>query len=106
MGDTFAIVNAFVHSFMYTYYACQTIGIRFPRPLSMALTSLQISQMIAGLYVLFIRYDAVANKGMTCSTTPSILISGAVMYASYLYLFLYFFIQTYFLSGGKKVKKE
>ncbi|CAG7726177.1 unnamed protein product, partial [Allacma fusca] len=40
------IINTVVHSFMYAYYALTAYGVKIPRNFAMALTTLQISQMI------------------------------------------------------------
>ena len=40
--------NFTVHSFMYTYYAFRSIGIKVPKPLAMSITVMQITQMFVG----------------------------------------------------------
>lgn len=103
----FALVNSFIHSFMYTYFACQTVGIRFPRFIAVILTSMQILQMAFGIFVLHLQNKA-ANLGMSCSTPPFIWISGLLMYTSYFALFANFFVQSYLMNSrcGKKGKEK
>ncbi|CAG7830993.1 unnamed protein product [Allacma fusca] len=47
----FYLMNTFVHSFMYTYYALRALKYRIPRRLAMTLTTLQIFQMICYIFV-------------------------------------------------------
>jgi hypothetical protein len=95
----FAFVNVAIHTIMYAYFACRTIGIRFPKYVSISLTLSQIVQMVIGLVVLYLRYDAVYNKNLSCMTSQDIFFSGVIMYASYFALFVNFFIHSYFLKG-------
>ncbi|GMR46062.1 hypothetical protein PMAYCL1PPCAC_16257, partial [Pristionchus mayeri] len=53
-GRWFVLMNYVVHSVMYTYYAVVAAGIRLPRPLSMAVTTLQTTQMFIGVGISFI----------------------------------------------------
>ena len=93
-GRWFIVMNFFVHSIMYSYYALQAINIRLPKVVSMAITSIQMTQMLGGVY--FIWYTAtqlVSNK--SCDQTLAVVVSGGIMYASYFALFLNFFCQAY-----------
>lgn len=94
IGHLFSLVNLVVHSFMYTYYAFQTMGHRFPRIVPMSLTALQISQMLLGMYLLSLRYHESGKPGNQCGSSI-IWISGVLMYASYFALFLHFFYRSY-----------
>ncbi|CAG2170180.1 unnamed protein product, partial [Oppiella nova] len=47
-GKWFTLVNYSIHSFMYAYYAVQSIGLRVPSTLSKAITMAQIFQMVFG----------------------------------------------------------
>lgn len=100
-GKYFILMNYFVHSLMYTYFAAQSVNIKAPRFVSMTITSLQILQMIGGIAVLGKSiYESQAGSG--CSVHPNILVSGVLMYGSYFALFVQFFIQSYF---GKRPAK-
>ncbi|KAJ3108746.1 hypothetical protein HDU97_000146 [Phlyctochytrium planicorne] len=44
----FVVFNSFIHTIMYFYYACTTIGIHPPKRLKKMLTTMQISQFLIG----------------------------------------------------------
>jgi elongation of very long chain fatty acids protein 6 len=45
----FIPMNFFVHTFMYSYYALMTMGVRVPRWCAMCITSMQTVQMLCGV---------------------------------------------------------
>jgi hypothetical protein len=92
----FASINCFIHSLMYSYYAAQTIGIRFPKVVSMTLTTLQIAQMVLGLHGMYLLTDAMV-RGIPCQVSRTIWLSGILMYGSYFALFLNFFVRNYLM---------
>lgn len=47
----YVVMNSFVHSFMYTYYALKALKIRVPRPIAMFITTIQLLQMVLGVTV-------------------------------------------------------
>jgi len=91
----FALMNFTVHSFMYFYYALKAARVRIPRFISMILTTLQISQMMVGLYVAVHCYR-VKSAGDYCGVPYSTLNAAFLMYFSYWVLFLRFFYDSYF----------
>jgi len=98
----FALVNYFVHSVMYSYYALRAIRVKIPKKVSMAVTMLQLVQMVIGLAI--ISY-AKWQKSMieTCCLFDEAVWLALGVYASYLLLFGNFFIKTYF---PKKASQE
>lgn len=99
-GKYFILVNFFVHSLMYAYFACQTLGIKAPTLVSISITSLQILQMVIGIVLLICSVrQYIRDSG--CATHPNILLSGILMYGSYFCLFVQFFVNSY-LTGKKK----
>jgi hypothetical protein len=50
-GQAFITMNYFAHSFMYAYYAFMASGKRAHRWVSMAVTTIQTTQMFAGVLV-------------------------------------------------------
>ena len=104
LGHFFSLVNLVVHSFMYTYYALQTMGYRFPRFVSMSLTVLQISQMVLGMYILSL-WQQSQQAGLPCGRRI-IWTSGVLMYASYFALFLHFFYKSYIQKRNTPVQKS
>ena len=90
----FASVNLLVHSFMYTYYYTKARRIRLPRWVSVFLTSLQISQMVFGIYV-NMSAKWVLDRGDECHVTYENVIYSLLVYASYFLLFGFFFYNSY-----------
>lgn len=109
----FCVMNYFVHSLMYSYYAVRAAGFRVNRKIAMLITSLQLSQMFMGLFAVFYAvYHQAYGHG--CETEVPELIFGVVIYMSYMILFAHFFYNTYInppararksddLADGKKV---
>lgn len=98
-GQTFGAVNCLVHCFMYTYYALAAAGWRIPSRIPLCITLLQISQMFVGIYVNAVSYYGIRHHEdynlPHCAVNKQIIYSGFVMYASYVVLFLNFFLQRY-----------
>jgi elongation of very long chain fatty acids protein 6 len=98
----FGPMNYFIHSCMYTYYALRCQRIYVPRICAMALTAMQIIQMILGfflsLYSLYILYS-----GATCHRPLDLVLFGVFIYSTYFALFLNYFFKTYF-TGSVKTK--
>lgn len=55
-GQAFITMNYFAHAFMYSYYAYMATGKRAPRWISMGVTTIQTTQMFAGVAVSFYVY--------------------------------------------------
>ena len=90
-----ATVNYFIHTIMYAYYAMATLGIRFPKIIPLCITSMQLAQMLFGIYV---SIYSIKNCEQSDNGTPY---WALVTYASYAVLFGNFFIQSY-VVGKKK----
>lgn len=87
-------MNFTVHALMYTYYGLRACRVRVPRSVNMAITSIQIIQMVIGVSVTTWQLFLIMGKA-PCSQTWSNLIVSLVMYASYLLLFANFFYKSY-----------
>ncbi|PIK60621.1 putative elongation of very long chain fatty acids protein 6-like [Apostichopus japonicus] len=89
----FSVMNYAVHAVMYTYYFVRAMGFRLPKPISMSVTTLQISQMFMGnfivYYVLYQKY-----VGTPCQSLDLDLYYGTFIYGSYMVLFAIFFFST------------
>ena len=103
MGKYFLTMNVIVHSVMYTYYALQTLGVRIPKKISITITCMQISQMIFGIAILVTAL--LISYRRQCHNHPVIMVTGAIIYGSYLFLFIQFFIDAY-MKGAKQNKKK
>lgn len=71
---------------MYTYYGLRAIGVHVPKPLAMALTSIQLSQMGVGVMVNVYAYR-MKVQGVDCDMPLRHIYLGFLMYASYFGLF-------------------
>ena len=102
-GIFFVVMNYAVHSIMYFYYYLMAIGKKPKAFKAVYITLAQISQMVVGVgltvtgcYLLW--FDPVPN----CYLTPDNNVAALLMYGSYLFLFMQFFLGRYF-RGSKKV---
>lgn len=103
----YGTVNAFVHTFMYFYYFLCAIGLRPPNFVALFITTIQILQMFFGIYVnVTWTYLWFNGEGCYCKNPPVMIISGLIMYGSYLILFLQFFFKRYLTKRPKELKKE
>jgi len=100
-GRWYMVLNFFVHSVMYTYYALRAVRVRVPSFVRMSVTILQILQMAVGLVV---SVNAYVNKrsGLHCHTTSPNAVFAILLYTSYLILFAHFFYQQYASPSRKK----
>jgi len=95
----FIMVNFIIHSVMYTYYSLRSIGVYIPKPIAMAITVSQLSQMVIGVYVNVYAYKAL-NRGEACDVKYHHLHVGLGLYASYFVLFGNYFYWAYFKGKG------
>jgi len=106
-GLYFVAMNYTVHALMYGYYCLQALHIKFPLPVVL-ITVAQIAQMLVGtavcISVWFFKFYG--TSGSNCHSEMSNLYAGAVMYGSYLYLFVSFFISRYMKPKKAKVLEE
>ncbi|KAJ9458931.1 putative fatty acid elongation protein 3 [Diplonema papillatum] len=104
-GLWFVAMNYTVHAVMYTYFAFSTLRLVpawFPTAI---ITSMQIAQMIVGtcicvasIYYTTVRWDT-QNP---CRNDTTNLVLGALMYLSYLHLFVQFACAKYLGTGVRK----
>ena len=104
-GRWFIALNYLVHSFMYSYYACKSLRIRLPPAIAMAITSMQLAQMLVGCFVNWIAFGALASANK-CHNTRVNIAFATLMYASYLLLFANFFWQSYVLKTKTKTTNK
>jgi elongation of very long chain fatty acids protein 6 len=91
----FPILNYFVHSVMYTYYAIRAQGfIRVPRVVNIVITSLQLLQMAAGFAVNVYGY-VMLKYSVKCNVHYNNVYAGFALYGSYAILFTHFFYVNY-----------
>ena len=103
-GLYFVAMNYTVHALMYGYYCLQALNMcpkSFP---AFLITFAQIAQMFVGTGVCISAWYYMLS-GKTCHNDISNLTAGALMYGSYLYLFVDFAMKRYGKKGmSRKVK--
>jgi elongation of very long chain fatty acids protein 6 len=87
---------------MYFYYFLMAIKIR--PPWAMMVTVLQISQMFVGVALTVLNFIYVGSENCTISHSNNL--AAFLMYGSYLFLFLQFFISRYLVTSTKAKKKK
>lgn len=107
----FGAVNMCVHSVMYTWYAATRTGWRSPKILMMAITCLQIAQMVVGVLIIGIASNQLFSaEGTGCgrwqAADPFGVCFAYLMYA-YFVLFAKMFVEKYLITGEpEKPKKD
>lgn len=102
VGVIFCVMNYMVHSLMYFYYFLMAVKCKPKWLNALWITIAQISQMVVGVVVTvlgFIVYKQYAEEG--CWITADNNLAAFVMYGSYLFLFLEFFVERYFLTSKR-----
>jgi elongation of very long chain fatty acids protein 6 len=105
------MMNYFVHSLMYSYYALKAANVKVPVRISMCITGLQLFQMFFGTYVC-IKTFAISflelegpEHAKSCYTPKSCVLWQLAMYVSYLLLFANFFYRAYIVKRGSSQRK-
>lgn len=97
-------MNFGVHSIMYTYYTLKAAKVKHPSMLPMAITSLQILQMVMGTLVGILNYIWRQEKG--CYATTEHFFWSFMLYGTYFLLFAHFFHQAYLRPKSKAKSKS
>ena len=103
-GLYFVAMNYTVHAIMYGYFSLQSLHLCpkwFPAHL---ITALQIAQMGIGTGVCALSWYYQLS-GKSCHQNFGNLVAGALMYASYLYLFVQYAGRKYAPNGNKLSKQ-
>ncbi|CAD2219303.1 fatty acid elongase [Angomonas deanei] len=106
-GIWYATMNYCVHSVMYLYYFCCSLGLRpYVRPIAPFITFFQLMQMVVGIiiisYTLYMTYFS--KRG--CNVDKRTIRLGIGMYGSYLVLFALLFVKLYLKKDNKKDNKK
>lgn len=98
-------MNFAIHSLMYTYYALKALKWQIPRQINVTITTLQVAQMFAGM---FINFDSLKRKllGYPVDASYSILLTGCTLYGLFAILFMNFFIRTYIIPKSNAAKSK
>lgn len=100
----FGSINAFVHTVMYFYYFLMAIKMKPKWFNAIWITVFQLVQMVIGVSVSLLSFYYYMTDE-TCAVSQNTIISAALMYGSYLYLFAAFFVKRY-LSKSKKASSD
>ena len=100
-GRWFMSMNYVVHSIMYSYYALKAMRINVPRQIALLITTGQISQMVAGIFVNYIAWQT-KKSGQSCAIPDDNIKYSFLMYLSYFALFAHFFAYAYIFGKNKK----
>lgn len=93
-GRWFVAMNFSVHALMYSYYAFRAMRFSIPKWVNIVITSLQIAQMIVGIWVNILAY-ARKLRGEQCDVPYSNIYWSFFMYFTYFLLFFHFFRNAY-----------
>lgn len=106
-GLFFVAMNYSVHAIMYGYYFLMAMKLK-PKWLNAKfITVAQISQMVVGVSVTLLGFYYYVTKGeQSCSIQRENIISAFLMYGSYLFLFVQFFVGRYLKVKTTVSKKK
>jgi len=101
IGQWFGLINACVHTLMYYYYWRTTSGQKIWW--GKILTGLQLQQMVIGLLLLICWIYFWKTHDKCTSENPYVtVISGTLMYGSYIVLFAKFYYEKYIIMKDTK----
>mmetsp|Transcript_22854 Transcript_22854/g.34105 ORF Transcript_22854/g.34105 Transcript_22854/m.34105 type:complete len:292 (-) Transcript_22854:265-1140(-) len=104
-GLFFVVMNYCVHAIMYGYYFLMAIRMKPKWLNAMFITTAQISQMVVGVAVTILAFHYY-NTETECQIQKENNIAAFLMYGSYLFLFMQFFIGRYFQVKAKTTPKK
>lgn len=96
-----AMVNTYIHSIMYPYYALRIMGVAVPKKIAMTITSIQIIQLFTGFLINVYAAWALFN-GISCDVDHVGIGLGLFGFGTVLILFVNFFVRSYILRTSKK----
>lgn len=102
----FVVMNYFVHSIMYTYYALKAMRYRPPKGIAMLITTLQLAQMVIGCLINISAHQYLESGQIDCHITRVNVKLSLLMYFSYFVLFAKFFQKSYLSKSNNKVGKK
>jgi len=95
-------MNYAVHALMYFYYFLMAVKCKPKWLNAFWITIAQISQMVVGVAVTVLGFIAFKRHGENCTLSAENNTAAFVMYGSYLFLFVQFFVQRYFKQQHSK----
>lgn len=104
-GRWFIAMNYSVHAIMYSYYAFRALRYRIPKRVSIAITSLQLLQMVVGIFVNLVAAYQLNYGDLNCRVPPKNIYFSFLLYFSFFLLFAHYF-RTNYLVKERKPKLE
>lgn len=104
-GRWYMVMNYFVHSIMYSYYALKALKIRVPNMIAMLITTLQILQMMVGTAITTMAL-LYRSQGLPCQMSNGCAAVSLVIYISYFVLFAHFFYGRYIAKPSSVTKPK
>ncbi|VDK55234.1 unnamed protein product [Anisakis simplex] len=101
-GRFFISLNYFVHSVMYSYYACTAYGLRPSKKMAMLVTSLQIFQMFVGVAIECLVFDYKTRQKLPCQQSYGNITIGLIEYTSFAVLFIHFYVTAYYTKPKER----
>ncbi|XP_076623232.1 very long chain fatty acid elongase 6 [Colletes latitarsis] len=98
----YIVMNYFVHSIMYSYYALKAMRYRPPKWIAMLITLLQIAQMVTGCFINIRTYQYLETGQTDCHVSRMNVKISLLIYSSYFILFAKFFHDSYLVSKSSK----
>jgi len=104
----YIVMNSFVHSLMYTYFALRSLKIRVPKLIAMSITTFQLLQMVLGVivnvYTIYVMHYNGTPADCPHRNWFGLQISFGI-YVPYTILFVKLFIDSYIIKKQVKSKK-
>lgn len=100
----FVSINYTVHAIMYFYFGLTARGYKPSKLFAMSITTIQVTQMVVGLFVNLSALQIVLAKKQLCPVSINNIMWSLAMYGSYFYLFSKFFYDAYVAKGKGQPK--
>ena len=106
-GTWYCVMNYAVHAIMYFYYFLMAVRFKPKWFKPVWITVAQIMQMVVGVTITAVGcYILYVEKPDECWLNPRNNAAALVMYGSYLFLFVEFFLERYFIGASRRSPKK
>ena len=105
-GRWFIAMNYTVHAIMYSYYAFRAMRYRIPKSVSIAITSLQLLQMVFGIFVNLVAAYQLNYGDTHCNVPRKNIYFSFLLYFSFFLLFANYFRTNYLMREKKTTAKS
>ncbi|GMR47021.1 hypothetical protein PMAYCL1PPCAC_17216, partial [Pristionchus mayeri] len=105
-GRAFILMNYAAHSLMYSYYSARAMGYHPPEWVSVMITVWQTIQMVVGMGISVWTYYVKTQLGWRCQQSLPNLYLGFLIYFTFAFLFIQFFVNRYIREQRKEKKAK